>query len=118
MSAFSERLAELRKDRGLNQRELAKILFVSEDMISAYERGISQMSDDTKIKLAKYFNISLDYLLGLIDDEIDYQRKDILVYPKCFNQDEIDKVEHYVDLLEMEIEHKRQLMPQLQLGEM
>ena len=64
---IGERLAELRKDKGLTQKELANILFVNFRTYSSYEREECQASDDTKIKIAKYFNVSLDYLLGIID---------------------------------------------------
>ena len=59
------RLSELRKDRGLTQKDLAKILSVSENSISLYERNIITPDDNMKIKIAKYFNVSLDYLLGV-----------------------------------------------------
>lgn len=59
------RLSELRKDKGLTQKDLAKILSVSENSISLYERNIITPDDNMKIKIAKYFNVSLDYLLGV-----------------------------------------------------
>ena len=59
------RLSELRKERGLTQKDLAKILSVSENSISLYERNIITPDDNMKIKIAKYFNVSLDYLLGV-----------------------------------------------------
>ncbi len=62
-----ERLSELRKDRGFTQQQLAKALSVSSNTISAYERGINEPDDRMKIRLAEFFNVSVDYLLGLID---------------------------------------------------
>lgn len=62
-----ERLSDLRKDRGLTQKDLAKIIGVSENSISMYERNLNSPDDKIKVKIAKYFNISLDYLLGAID---------------------------------------------------
>ena len=59
------RLCELRKDKGLTQKDLAKILCVSENSISLYERNLITPDDNMKIKIAKYFNVSLDYLLGI-----------------------------------------------------
>ena len=61
-----ERLSDLRKDRGLTQKDLAKIIGVSENSISMYERNLNSPDDKIKVKIAKYFNISLDYLLGAI----------------------------------------------------
>ena len=71
-----ERLADLRKDKGLQQKELAGIIGVSERSVSLYERGLSSPSDKVKIKMAKYFNVSLDYLMGLTNHEISYDHND------------------------------------------
>ena len=69
-----ERLSELRKDNGLTQRDLAEILGVSENSISLYERNINTPDDELKIKIANYFNVSLDYLLGATDKQIPLNR--------------------------------------------
>lgn len=103
---FGERLADLRKDKNLKQKDLAIILNVSIDMMSAYERGITQMPDDIKIKVAKYFNISLDYLCGLINQEISYNRDVALSFPSCFDNGTIEKAKHYLSLLELEIKSR------------
>ena len=63
---IGEHLRELRKDRGLTQEQLAKDLYINFRTYSGYEREESEASDEVKIKIAQYFNISLDYLLGLI----------------------------------------------------
>ncbi len=63
-----ERLSELRKDRGVTQQQLAAALSVSSNTISAYERGINEPDDRMKIEMAKFFNVSIDYLLGLTDE--------------------------------------------------
>lgn len=54
-----ERLQELRKDKGLSQKELAAILGIKPKTLSAYEREVANPSDEIKVKIAKYFNISL-----------------------------------------------------------
>ena len=66
---IGERLAELRKDKKLSQKELGEKLKISTYTVSSYEREKSTPDDEMKIKIAKFFNISLDYLLGLIDEE-------------------------------------------------
>lgn len=62
-----ERLSELRKDKGLTQKALAEVLGISVNAVSAYERGINSPEDATEEAISKFFNVSLDYLHGLID---------------------------------------------------
>lgn len=71
---IGERLLDLRKDEGLTQDELAAVLKINKHSISSYERGKSEPPDDIKILIAKHFNVSLDYLLGLIDEPLPYER--------------------------------------------
>lgn len=58
------RIAELRKEKHLNQVGLGLKLNVSQKMISSYERGTHQPSVDTLIEMAKIFNVSVDYIIG------------------------------------------------------
>ena len=62
-----KRIAELRKEKHLNQTGLAIKLNVSQKMISAYESGIHQPSIDTLIKLSEIFDVSVDYIIGNTD---------------------------------------------------
>ena len=64
---IGERLIELRKDMGLTQKELSEKLFVNYRTYSGYERNEIEASDDFKIKLAHFYNVSIDYLLGVIN---------------------------------------------------
>jgi transcriptional regulator with XRE-family HTH domain len=85
---IGERLYDLRKDKGLSQEELGEILNINKHSISSYERGRSEPPDDIKIILAKYFNVSVDYLLGLTDvpnayDDGFYMIKLPKNFPKC-----------------------------------
>lgn len=65
---LGERLSELRKDKGLTQKEFAAVLNVSEPTISAWERNIYRPDDEMKIQLARFFDVTIDYLLGLTDE--------------------------------------------------
>lgn len=65
MVLFNERLKELRIDKGLSQFELAKDLEVSQRSISSWETGFRQPDFETLGKIAKYFGVTTDYLLGL-----------------------------------------------------
>lgn len=67
MSNFSDRLKILRSEKGILQRELADYLNVSRVTITQYENGSRSPDDETKIKIAQYFDVSLDYLMGFSD---------------------------------------------------
>ncbi len=68
MILFKERLKELRIEKGLTQTQLAKELRVNQRTISNWEVGERQPDLDTLEVIAKYFNVSYDYLLGLTDE--------------------------------------------------
>ena len=64
------RLAELREDHDLSQAEMAKILRVSQATYSRYETGRLDIPSQTLIALARYYGVSVDYLLaGLFDNQ-------------------------------------------------
>ena len=65
MILFTERLKELRCEKGLSQTELAKALNVSQRSISSWETGFRQPDYETLILIAKYFDVTTDYLLGI-----------------------------------------------------
>lgn len=67
MENFSDRLKQLRSEKGVLQRELADYLNVSRVTITQYENGSRSPDDETKKKIAEYFNVSLDYLMGFSD---------------------------------------------------
>ena len=65
---IGNRLYLLRKSAGLSQAELGDMLSVSHHTISAYEKEKSDPSDATKVWLARFFGVSVDYLMGLSDE--------------------------------------------------
>ena len=65
MIEFGERIKKLRKQKTLTQEQLAKRLWVTKSIISAYESGNKYPSLDMLIKLSQTFNVSTDYLLGV-----------------------------------------------------
>jgi transcriptional regulator with XRE-family HTH domain len=64
---FSQRLQQLRKDANLKQSDLAKILNTTQRRISHLESGRIEPDLNTLIDIAKYFSITLDYLVGVSD---------------------------------------------------
>ena len=67
MKVFAERLTQLRKSRDLSQATLAKDISVSLGIICYWETGKSDPTAPKIVKVAKYFNVTADYLLGLSD---------------------------------------------------
>ncbi len=62
------RLKELRKKRNISQLKLAMDLQLNQNAISRYETGVREADYSTLIKIADYFDVSIDYLLGRTDN--------------------------------------------------
>ena len=62
-------VCELRKEKGLRQKKLADAIGVSQAAIAKIEINRNEATSDTIRKLAKYFDVSADYLLGLTSDD-------------------------------------------------
>lgn len=63
---FAKRLAELRRKRGLSQKQAAADLGVSQALLSHYERGIRECGLEFLLRVANYYGVSCDYLLGRV----------------------------------------------------
>lgn len=61
---LGKRIKELRESKDVSQLELSKHLNISNTTLSQYETGKRIPSDEIKIKIAQYFNVSIDYLFG------------------------------------------------------
>ena len=66
-SKFSQNVALFRKQMNLTQREMAKLSGVSQKSIDNYEKDQVEPKLTALIKLAKFFGVSIDYLVGLED---------------------------------------------------
>lgn len=97
---IGERLLELRKDAGLTQDDLAAILRVNKHSVSSYERNKSEPPDDVKVAIARYFNVSVDYLLGLTDNPAPIEKRaPVIRLPAEFAPQMRSEVESYIDYL-------------------
>lgn len=67
MDKFAERLKELRIEKGITQDKLAEETGLSQAALANWENGKRSPSAGAIITLAKYFNVSTDYLLGITD---------------------------------------------------
>ena len=91
---YVRRIRDLREDHDKTQQEIADMLGTSQTMYARYERGANELPIRHLIRLAKYYDVSTDYLLGIeggpvlrtdgltekqiavIQDVIDHMRKD------------------------------------------
>lgn len=64
-----QRLKDLREDSDLKQREVADILHITSQQYSLYERGDREIPFHHVITLAKYYNVSIDYIAGLTNNK-------------------------------------------------
>ncbi|MGB9661917.1 MAG: helix-turn-helix domain-containing protein [Moorellaceae bacterium] len=85
--AFPYRLVQLRKERGLSQYQLANLLGFSRGQISNYEQGTREPDYDTLKKIADFFNVSTDYLLGRTNDPRSLKEK---VFDPTYEPTEVD----------------------------
>lgn len=66
--AYYKRIRDLREDSDLTQTQLGKILSCSQRVYSNYERGDIDIPTATLIKIANYYNVSIDFLLNRTDN--------------------------------------------------
>ena len=62
------RIRDLRQDRDMNQTQVARMLGMSQTGYSKYETGENDIPTEILIKLARFYNTSIDYLLGETND--------------------------------------------------
>ena len=61
-------LKDLRKSKCLSQRDVARMLNVTQQAIASWENGRTEPSNMALVEIADYFNVSVDYLLGRTDN--------------------------------------------------
>lgn len=107
---FGEFLAELRKEKGLLQKEVANYLKVTVATISNYEKGVHSPDLNTLIKLADFFDVSTDYLLQRTNYKAsistlnkplaaDYKISDLLNITLELDQHNLEALLDYYELL-------------------
>lgn len=62
---YAQKLRDLREDQDLTQAQIAQLLNTSKNQIGKYERGEQEMPIKHLITLAKFYNVSTDYILGM-----------------------------------------------------
>ena len=87
---MQNRIKELREKRGISQEELANEVNLSNQVISFYENGKREPKIEKWQKLADYFNVSVPYLQGTVDEYIDIHD---------LNEEEQDAYNRITDML-------------------
>ena len=72
---YNERIRALREDRSLKQQEVADILNVGQRTYSDYESGKTRIPIDSILILAKFYNVSLDFITGASNIKREYPKK-------------------------------------------
>lgn len=75
LKMYFQRLRDLREDRDLRQREVAAFLGIAQTVYSRYERGVLCIPPVHLIRLAKFYQVSTDYILGLTNISTPYSGK-------------------------------------------
>ena len=86
-----ENLKKLREEAGISQKQLAEFIGVSQQSINKYENHNIEPDIDTMIRIADFFNTSVDYLIG----HTDLRRKIELTHAYELNTDECGVIEGY-----------------------
>lgn len=110
---FGRKLKELRLERKINQSELGEIIGISPSTVGMYERDQRFPDKDILSKIADYFEVSVDYLLGRTDErnihkekpKLDEGIKTIAAHRININEDlpddAIEKINDYIKMVEM-----------------
>lgn len=115
---FGKVISELRAEKGIYQKELANYLKVSIGTISNYEQGIHSPDFDTLCKLADYYNVSIDYMMGRTEIRAcardlerpltdNYTVADLLNTTLQLDKDSAHSLVEYVNLLRLKQEQNK-----------
>jgi len=104
MNNFALTLKNLRVQRGMSQSDLARLLGVARTTVSSYENGSRNPDNETLIRIATCFQVSLDYLLGIDISNIDNSS----VYSEVLK--DIDKLLHSAPIA---LEKKKEIITEV-----
>ena len=65
---MGERLRYLRKEKNISQQDIAAFLHIKQNTYSQYENGKRQLPIEILVSLARFYNVSTDFILGLTDN--------------------------------------------------
>ena len=87
---------------GLTQQELAEKLMLKKYSISSYEKEKSEPNDEIKIRIAQFFHVSVDYLLGITDNPLPRDRETDetwVQFPAGLSQEKKELLQEFIAFL-------------------
>ena len=96
---FGERLAQVRKKKKVSQDDLAKAIGVHAPVIGRYERNEVKPSIEVAAKMAEALQVSLDYLVGFSDDELDHSLTQKILDIQKLNDEDRTNIIKTIDAL-------------------
>lgn len=72
---YNERIREIREDHSLTQQKIADLLHIGQRTYADYESGKTRIPVDSLMILAKYYNVSLDYITGASNTKTEYPKQ-------------------------------------------
>lgn len=96
--SFGKRLLEARKNKNISQEELAKKLGTKGPVIGRYERDEAKPSIEAAAKMADILEVSLDYLVGATDIELDKKTLNRILELQKLPEDVKDKLFYFIDM--------------------
>lgn len=116
MKSFGERLRSLRLEKDMTQDEVASYFGLHKTRISQYELNKRQADDEMKKKLANFFDVSLDYLMGISDiresaDEILNNSERTIALHSDYDYDELPdearkEIENFIEFIKIKYKDK------------
>ena len=97
---IGERLVDLRQDKGLKQKEFADIIGVSVHTLSNYENEKTTPDDLIKVKIAEFFNVTLDYLLGIIREPRPIHTPHMISLREDIPESAVEEIKQYIEFIE------------------
>lgn len=95
---MANKIKELRKKKGLTQKELASLIGISQNTLSYWENGVYDVDNKSLQRLAVIFDVSIDYLLGK-DLTIDPEKKELLDLLNGMTAEQLKQFKEYAEYL-------------------
>jgi len=98
LMSFGSRLLEARKKKGISQEEIAKFLNTKGPVIGRYERDEMKPSIEVAAKMADYLDVSLDFLVGASDEQLDKKTLNRILELQKLPEDIQEKIYYFMDM--------------------